>query len=146
MVSIHPGLAAKWAGGSSAARPSQWRYTTQKLSPAVRRKQATSLGVLQVPRNRINRGQGFRWLSKTLTFLCQGRILSMYVDIMHFGLLKGMRDKRPCPGSRELERRALFGMDLERALAGENLRRALRRLEWKGRKDDERPGGVENRR
>ncbi|GFX29502.1 hypothetical protein TNCV_4775761 [Trichonephila clavipes] len=43
------------------------------------------------------------------------------------------RWKEPCPGSRELKRRALDG---------ENWRRALKkggpRLEWKGRKDDER--------
>ncbi|GFV29654.1 hypothetical protein TNCV_330201 [Trichonephila clavipes] len=32
--------------------------------------------------------------------------------------------EKPCPGSRELERRA------------------LRRLEWKGRKDDEHPGAT----
>ncbi|GFT46401.1 hypothetical protein TNCV_2299111 [Trichonephila clavipes] len=31
-----------------------------------------------------------------------------------------------------------FGTNWERVLAGENLRRALRRLEWKGRKDNER--------
>ncbi|GFX87442.1 hypothetical protein TNCV_5042071 [Trichonephila clavipes] len=41
------------------------------------------------------------------------------------------------------EESPVFGTERERALAGENLRRALRRLEWKGRKDDERPGGVQ---
>ncbi|GFX39924.1 hypothetical protein TNCV_2646871 [Trichonephila clavipes] len=58
----------------------------------------------------------------------------------------GRKKKKPCPGSRELERRALVGTDWRRALDGENLRRALRRLEWKGIKDYERPGGFENRR
>ncbi|GFV37692.1 hypothetical protein TNCV_2708071 [Trichonephila clavipes] len=38
------------------------------------------------------------------------------------------KKKKSCPGWRELKRRA------------------LRRLEWKGRKDDKRPGVVENRR
>ncbi|GFV99314.1 hypothetical protein TNCV_1512861 [Trichonephila clavipes] len=39
----------------------------------------------------------------------------------------------PCPGSRELERRALDGESLRRAL-----KKGGPRLEWKGRKDDER--------
>ncbi|GFW53262.1 hypothetical protein TNCV_4709961 [Trichonephila clavipes] len=61
------------------------------------------------------------------------------------------REKKPCPGSRELERRALVGTDWRRALDGENLRRAIKKGTWseigvKRRKDDERPGGVENRR
>ncbi|GFX86780.1 hypothetical protein TNCV_1409771 [Trichonephila clavipes] len=40
-----------------------------------------------------------------------------------------MEKKKPCPGYRKHERRALVGT---------NLMRVLRRLEWKGRKDDER--------
>ncbi|GFT05287.1 HTH_Tnp_Tc3_2 domain-containing protein [Trichonephila clavipes] len=40
------------------------------------------------------------------------------------------RGKRPCPESRELERRALVGKDWKRVLDGENVRRALRRETW----------------
>ncbi|GFT27523.1 hypothetical protein TNCV_1276121 [Trichonephila clavipes] len=39
-------------------------------------------------------------------------------------------EKKPCPGSRELERRALDGTDWKRALDGENLRRALKKGTW----------------
>ncbi|GFY24996.1 hypothetical protein TNCV_2691871 [Trichonephila clavipes] len=38
--------------------------------------------------------------------------------------------KKPCPGSRGLERRALVGTEWKRALAGENTRRALKKGTW----------------
>ncbi|GFX35518.1 hypothetical protein TNCV_103251 [Trichonephila clavipes] len=47
------------------------------------------------------------------------------------------RRKKPCPGSRELERKALNGTDEGRALDGENLRRALKKRDlvqdWSGK-------------
>ncbi|GFT62272.1 hypothetical protein TNCV_4716841 [Trichonephila clavipes] len=43
---------------------------------------------------------------------------------------KDTRGKKACPGSREVERRALIGKDWKRVLDGENLRRALRRETW----------------
>ncbi|GFX78295.1 hypothetical protein TNCV_5136421 [Trichonephila clavipes] len=46
------------------------------------------------------------------------------------GFFSGYERKKPCPGSRELERRALVGTDWKRALEGENLRRALKKGTW----------------
>ncbi|GFV84477.1 hypothetical protein TNCV_5007391 [Trichonephila clavipes] len=40
------------------------------------------------------------------------------------------RGKKPCPGSRELEKRALDGTDWKRASDGENLRRPLKKGTW----------------
>ncbi|GFV63562.1 hypothetical protein TNCV_4389271 [Trichonephila clavipes] len=39
----------------------------------------------------------------------------------------GYEREKPCPGSRELEKRALVGTDWKRALNGEILRRALKK-------------------
>ncbi|GFX22437.1 hypothetical protein TNCV_3600691 [Trichonephila clavipes] len=38
------------------------------------------------------------------------------------------KKKKPCPGSREHERRALVGTDWKRALAGGNLRRSAKEV------------------
>ncbi|GFW89977.1 hypothetical protein TNCV_3741631 [Trichonephila clavipes] len=40
------------------------------------------------------------------------------------------KKKKPCPRTREHERRALVGTDWKRALAGWNLRRALKKMTW----------------
>ncbi|GFW19691.1 hypothetical protein TNCV_1605821 [Trichonephila clavipes] len=73
---------------------------------------------------------------------CLQKICSLDLALQTFLKLPQRRRGEPCPGSRELERRALDGENLRRAVDGENLRRALNkgglRLEWKGRKDDER--------
>ncbi|GFT84555.1 hypothetical protein TNCV_714101 [Trichonephila clavipes] len=42
----------------------------------------------------------------------------------------GYERERPCPGSRELTRRALVGTDWKKTLDGWNLRRALKKGTW----------------
>ncbi|GFW23769.1 uncharacterized protein TNCV_2033121 [Trichonephila clavipes] len=63
----------------------------------------------------------------------KGRGCVMDPPLVFKGGFLGDEGGEPCPGSRELEKRALDG---------ENLRRALKkggpRLEWKGRRDDKR--------
>ncbi|GFT65424.1 hypothetical protein TNCV_1901991 [Trichonephila clavipes] len=46
------------------------------------------------------------------------------------GFYSGYEGKKPCPGSRELERRALDGTDWKRASYEENLRRPLKKGTW----------------
>ncbi|GFV84304.1 uncharacterized protein TNCV_1591631 [Trichonephila clavipes] len=66
---------------SSAARPSQWRYTPKKSCPVVRRKRATA----SVLYRRLRIGPTVPRVSKRLLVLWgHGSIFSMYGDIMFF--------------------------------------------------------------
>ncbi|GFT62855.1 hypothetical protein TNCV_1606811 [Trichonephila clavipes] len=80
--------------------------------------------LMHVWRNRVKQIDFvLKWLSRF--WLHNVNILNSLHEIMR-------RREEPCPGSRELKRRAL---------GGESMRRALKkggpRMEWKGRKDDE---------
>ncbi|GFW80047.1 hypothetical protein TNCV_984561 [Trichonephila clavipes] len=62
--------------------------------------------------------------------------------------VQGCERKKRCPRSRDFDKRVLVWNRLEESPGWRELEESVNgkglgpRLEWKGRKDDERPGGV----